>query len=411
VRERLRSVCLISAGIGGKSLRLQPWRYLFEVARQLRWQGHRVNVISNGGGQSLTTAEIDGITVYRIPSVQRLRGRSNPLLDETLKRSMPDVILWHLGLPSFLHQHFAGWPDVPVVGIFPGLIYRWHELTRLGMGRLARGLNLSAMHMVGAIIPRSFLKKPIERELLKCLVVQTDTTARRLVSDGLPANRVQVIPPGVDEIWHNGHNSKYRELREKLSYGPSDVVVLYFGSPAPLRGLHTLIRALEIAGREDPAFKLMVLSRRQEAELVRDDADLKRLLSQSCVRSHIQVVSGHLPVETLVEYVAASDVVALPFELVPADAPLSVLEALALGKPVVTTTVGCLPELVENGISYLAAPADHLSLASALLQSGRAICEARRSNGGVDIKIHTSGLAQRSWQDVGEEWSKLIESL
>ena len=60
------------------------------------------------------------------------------------------------------------------------------------------------------------------------------------------------------------------------------------------------------------------------------------------------------------------DLVALPFEIVPSDVPLSVLEAMALALPVITTQVACLPELVPAGCGLRLPPGDDAALAAAI---------------------------------------------
>ncbi|MDQ4077550.1 MAG: glycosyltransferase, partial [Chloroflexota bacterium] len=198
--------------------------------------------------------------------------------------------------------------------------------------------------------------------------------------------------------------------RAQLGYSPEDTVVLYFGSPAPLRGLHTLVRALGRARQTDPSLKLLILSRRRADELVAADAELREVLDASDVKDHVQVVSGFLPTFALVRHVASSDIVALPFELVPSDAPLSLLEARALAKPVVTTRVGCLPELVAGGPHYLAEPGDPHSLAQGLIHATKEVQEGRRTQGeraGNDRARHPI----RSWQQMGEEWSQFVQAV
>ena len=171
-----------------------------------------------------------------------------------------------------------------------------------------------------------------------------------------------------------------------------------------------MIGALEIARRSDPSLRLLVLNRRRANELSREDAQLRRWVSQSGISRHVKVISGYLDRETLIRHVAASDVVALPFELVPADAPLGLLEAQALGKPVVITRVACLPELAAGGISYLAEPADPASLARALRQAAAELRSAGGHNKAVDERsVHRPQV--RTWQQMGEEWSHLIQSL
>lgn len=351
------------------------------------------------------TDTFNGITLRRVPSINRYRWQVNEVLESAVKECEPDVILWHLGLPSFVHQRIDGWPRVPVLGIFPGLIYRPHELLRLGIRRIAKGYKLSAIHLAGLMVPKEFVKRPIVDGRLSGLVVQTEATSQRLRENGLDAGHVKVIPPGVDEIWGVTDQVKQRAMRQRLGYTEDDTVVLFFGSPAPLRGLHTLIRAVTIARRQDPSLKLLVLNRRRRDELLQEDAELRLLLEDSDVSEHIHVISGFLQPQELTEHVDATDIVALPFELVPADAPLSVLEAKALGKPVVTTRVASLPEMAAGGVNYLAEPADPHSLAQALLEASAALRHTVRQEGA------SSRSPIRSWRKVGEEWSQLIQTL
>lgn len=411
--SRQKSVCLITGGYVEKNLRLQPWRYLSEVAERLAAQGHPVTVISDaapGTPPALAGAPVDRTpTIHRIPTVNRFRWQQNRPLQAALQEIEPDVVLWHLGLPSFVHQRLDGWPDVPVVGIYPGLVYRPQELLRLGIRKLARGYRLSAIHVLGTLVPKRFIRRSLGRGALTRLVAQTQATGQRLLETGLSPQQVTVIPPGVDEQWYQFAANGQGNVREQLGYTDADTVVLYFGSPAPLRGLHTLLRAFGMARRQDASFKLLILNRRRTDELLREDAELRRLLSHSDVGQHVQVVSGFLAPDVLTQHVAASDLVALPFELVPADAPLSLLEAQALGKPVITTNVASLPELVAPGIHYLAEPADPVSLACAL-QQGMADLRTHR-NGRRPHDVASRRPTTRSWQQVGKEWSRLVQTL
>ena len=404
-----KSVCLITGGYTQKNLRLQPWRYLSEVAQQLAGQGHAVTVITdsdpNGSDADNATATVDGVTVRRIPSVNRYWWQHNATLRDAVQCSHPSVILWHLGLPSFLHQRIDGWPAVPVLGIFPGLVYKPAELWRLGIKRLAKGYKLSAIHVAGMLVPRQLVRGPMTDGRLNGLVVQTQSTCRRLIESGVHPGHVRVIPPGVDEIWATTNCHAQCAARQRLGYTEQDKVILFFGSPAPLRGLHSLIRAVALARESDPSIKLLVLNRRRRDELIQEDAELRRLLENSAVAAHIHVISGFLPPLELSQQVAATDIVALPFELVPADAPLSILEAQALGKPIVTTRVASLPEMAAAGTSYLAEPADPMSLANALLKAAADLDQKRRNE-----QTEAPKRTIRTWQKVGEEWSQLLQA-
>lgn len=405
--QQRRSVCLITSGLASRHLKLQPWRYLHEVAQQLIIQGHDVTVISDQHDGQPRQEQIGTVPVTRVKNVNYSRWGNNLPLHTNLQEIAPDVILWHVGLTSFVHQCFESVHNVPIVGIFTSPLYKRRELARLGIKKVALGHQLSAVHALGSFIPNPYLQRRMAKSNLHSLVVQTQTTKRNLLQNELWHKSIQVISPGVDEVWQQSHSNSERV---QLGYHSSDKVILYFGSPAPLRGLHTLIEAFELARQQDDDLKLLILSRRHADELFEQEGSLEALLNRSEIKSHVQIVSGYLEPERLVSHVAACDVVALPFELVPSDAPLTLLEAQALGKPVVTTNLACLPELVAQGEGYLAEPSNAQSLADALQQA------SRRENKGARHTINTApsgkvSLFERTWQQMGQEWSHLIQTL
>jgi glycosyltransferase involved in cell wall biosynthesis len=405
-----KSLCLISSRINARDLPLQPWRYLHEVAWQLAQQGHAVTIITDGEEDARFEQTRSGLRICRIPSVDRYRWRQNPELQRAVKDSRAEIVLLHVGMTSFVHQRLNSWPGIPTIGIFPGIPYHLSDFRQMGMRNIVNEFGMTWIHMLGALTPRKLLTQPVRQGRLAKLVTLTHTTRVKLIDAGISPESVQAVLPGVDDIWfqslnNNGHLS---QLREQLDFRPEDKVILYFGSPQPLRGLHDLIRALEIAYQSDPNLKLLILSRQREDEYSKENAGLKQLLDHSPVRQNIKVVSGFLNPEKLVEFISLSQAVALPFQLVPADAPLSLLEAQAQGKPVITTRVASLPELVEHGAHYLADPANPASLAEAVLAAAKDIDIERAQKG---KGLPKSSPALRRWQQVGAEWSHLVQNL
>jgi len=394
-----KSVCLISGGMNDRHVRLQPWRYLSEVANQLRQQGHEVTVVTDGGPGETAVSDPH---LHQISSISNPYWRENRQLIRGIAAIQPDVVLWHMGLTSFLHQRFDPGLDVPVVGIFTSPLYEKADLARIGVRRLVAERQLSGIHTVGTLLPKRLLSQiASQNERLQQLVVQTQTTCHQLQKSQLSCLPISVIAPGVDNVWKNGRSTHTNQLRQKLGYDTSDVIVLYFGSPAPLRGLHTLVKAVQRLGTAVPTIRLLILSRRHADELMAEDAKLRDLLNEQTMQGRSQIISGYLEPENLVDHISAADIVALPFELVPSDAPLSLLEAKALGKPVVTTQIACLPELVADGSHYLAQPANVVSLANSLTDAAF----ASRSNNKIKLP------SVRGWQQVGAEWSQLIQAM
>src|SRR3972149_7954662 len=87
---------------------------------------------------------------------------------------------------------------------------------------------------------------------------------------------------------------------------------------------------------------------------------------------------------------AAADLGALPFLLVPSDAPISILEAAAAGKPVVATAVDGIPSLLPDGALQLVPPGNVEALAGAILEAAAGRGEHRSGQ---------RGRWRRRWRD------------
>ncbi|MCB1541876.1 MAG: glycosyltransferase [Rhodoblastus sp.] len=136
-------------------------------------------------------------------------------------------------------------------------------------------------------------------------------------------------------------------LREK--YGR---YVLFFGRLSAEKGVDLLIDACAQAG-----VPLVVVG---------DGPKRAELQARAAARGGAGAFLGHLKGAALWAHVEAASLVALPsvwYEI----APKSILEAQARGKPSLVTTIGGLPEMVEEGATgFLAAPSDLASLVAAL---------------------------------------------
>jgi glycosyltransferase involved in cell wall biosynthesis len=125
--------------------------------------------------------------------------------------------------------------------------------------------------------------------------------------------------------------------------------ILYFGRLSPEKGLTTLIHAaaasrsrLQLAGTGPQATEL----RRLVTQL---DADVTFL--------------GYLTGEALHDAIRSARAVVLPSEWYE-NAPVSVLEAYALGKPVLGARIGGIPELIreqETGLGFISGDIGSLS--------------------------------------------------
>lgn len=175
----------------------------------------------------------------------------------------------------------------------------------------------------------------------KQLVTWSEWAKASLVADyGVAPEKISVIPPGIDtDLW--------RTERRVRTAGP--LKLLFVGGDFPRKGGDTLLEAF---GRLPPNLAHLTI--------VTKTQDIGNTSPSITVRHDIQPNS-----EALLQLYSNADLFVFPTR---GDClPLAVMEALTSGLPVVTTTVGALPEAVTHGeTGWIVPPNDPAALADAL---------------------------------------------
>jgi glycosyltransferase involved in cell wall biosynthesis len=397
---------LVSFGLEERNQRLQPWRYLLEAAGTLVRSGHEVYLISDGYPRLPREDKFSGLPVTRLTDLHDWPMYGNPQVVQAVTELRPDVVLWHLGLTGFLRLSTLKRISFPVVGVFTSPIYRPRELLRLGFLRLLRGYRLTAVHFLGLFVSKVFIQRALDQYLIDHLVVECKTTRARLIQRGAPGDRVHVIRPGIDPEWFEVALLPVEKarLRNELGFPPDAFVVGYFGPPAPLRGLPNLLRAVAVARERDSRIRLLILSRRHNDELHAEHLAIEYLITRLGAGQWTCLVTGFLPQERLIQSLSICDAIALPFEVVPSDVPLGVLEAMALGGTVITTQVACLPELNPKDAGLCLPSSNMAALADA-------ICTLASDSGlrqGLGRAAKKRAASWGVWGQSNEIWDTLL---
>lgn len=216
---------------------------------------------------------------------------------------------------------------------------------------------------------------------------------RRRIAPG----RTRVVPNGVDlaSVARAGP-AEVAALREALGVAAGAPMVLCVTRFRPEKGNDVLLRAL-------PALRARV----PEAVLVfageGPDLDAARALARSLgVEDAVRFLGFRDDVSALV---SAADLVAVPSRR--EGSPFFVIEALALGAPIVASAVGGLQETLEDGVSALLFPSeDSAALAAALARLIERPDERRRLSEGALARARHFDLRERA-----EELTRLYLSL
>jgi len=171
----------------------------------------------------------------------------------------------------------------------------------------------------------------------------------------VPPEQVSVIPVG--DLLAFLRDGKAVTARESSG---GRRVVLFFGIIEPRKGLLVLIHAFAAIRERVPGAFLHIVGKPYE-DTGRYLAEIERLGLSDSVRFD----AGYVPLVDVPAVFESADVVVLPYE--EGWSSGVVLSAYGFGKPVVATTIGGLPELIEEGkTGFLVPPGDAAALAGAV---------------------------------------------
>jgi len=137
---------------------------------------------------------------------------------------------------------------------------------------------------------------------------------------------------------------------------PDENIILFFGRIWEYKGLEYLIRAEPLITARVPNARILIAG---------EGEDLVRYRGMMVHPERFIVHNEFILEDQAADYFRRASVVVLPY--IEASQSGVIPMAYAAGKPVVATTVGGLPEMVENGrTGYLVAPRDALQLAEAV---------------------------------------------
>jgi glycosyltransferase involved in cell wall biosynthesis len=203
------------------------------------------------------------------------------------------------------------------------------------------------------------LRRIADREVVARLsdaFVAVSQQDRRRMSEveGIPPARTRFVPNGIPPLPAlRGH-----DVRGEFGIpadAPLGVCVTIF---RPQKALDVLVEAAALVAREHPSFRVLVVG-------AANAALAEPVLALARERGVAEnVVVGGLR-DDVADVLAAGDIALLSSDF--EGSPLSVLEYMAAGKPVVATRVGGVPDLVRDGSEgLLVEPRDPAAFAAAV---------------------------------------------
>ncbi|GEM_PF-4369464 len=168
---------------------------------------------------------------------------------------------------------------------------------------------------------------------LDAIIVQSTFAKEKLIQKGVNPEKIQVILYGIDQPRVPVKvNSTIRNLGSKI--------MLYYGDARVERGFQVLLDALPLL-REDIFVLLCLRNIHPPFQL----GDIKQKISARKNTKLLFVKEYPCSTEEIIQ---SSDLVVLPFIHNTLEPPLTILEVSAQGKPLITTDVGGIKEVISS---------------------------------------------------------------
>lgn len=139
--------------------------------------------------------------------------------------------------------------------------------------------------------------------------------------------------------------------RESLGFSDTDFILVYSGRLNKEKGISQLIDAMLLL-QDLPHIKLMIIGSTFFANAVNEDDFVRSLKTKAQAVRERLVFTGFVPYHQMPEYLQMADIAVIP-SIWNDPFPTTVLEAQAMGLPIITTRRGGIPEEVTKDNAVL----------------------------------------------------------
>jgi glycosyltransferase involved in cell wall biosynthesis len=304
---------------------------MYELARGLARRGHRVAVVSRPGGEVGDRCRAEGIPFFALPLRHEFDLASARGLARLFRERAVDVVHVHKGI-----AHAAA--------LFATFLTRTRPVIVVN-----RGVSFP-------LDAASSLKYRFRMDA----VVTVCEDIKRVVVDsaGVPAEKVHVVYAGVDLSRFDPSRADGASVRREWGVEADEKLLVQVGA-REWKGWRDLISAAALLAGDFPRLRTAVVACKDDDE--RDH--VRAFARERGVGDRVLAIGFR---RDMPDVLAAADVVAdLSSEGLGITG--TIREAMALARPVVASSAGGNPELVQDGISgLLVPPRDPGALAAAV---------------------------------------------
>ena len=310
-------------------------QYVYSLSTELVNLGHQITIIAPRAPQHklLTEIELDGVDIRRVSPFISVYSASLPLgVFKSLTTEEYDIFHAHTPVPAIAELAALRIMNRKI----PYILGYHNDVVKAG----SSGRILSNIY--------SFTLGPFLLKRADVIITLTESLAANSKRLSKYLDKVKIVPGGVNPERFRQSSDPSR-IKNKYSLGPEAKVILFVGILDAYKGCDYLIRAMPGIIHEIPGAQLMLVGTGPMGE------DLKATAGELGIVSNV-IFAGFVPDEDLPYYYSACDVFVLPSVSAEEGFGLVQLEAMASGKPVVTTTIPGVCEVDAEEVATIHVP-------------------------------------------------------
>jgi len=235
------------------------------------------------------------------------------------------------------------------------------------------------------VVPSALKRIYLSRKRFSDIVVPTSYLANQLTRCGIRYDKIHVIPLGVDSrlfspsVKKGDVPTKFRRVFLKYK------TILFLGGYSQFRGIKKLIKAFRIIENRIENVKLILG------------------LMYSNVSCKGCIVTGYR--KDLHNFISLSDVIVLPYRNTfnMTSIPLTLIEAMSCGKPIVSTKIGPIPEVIRSYEDGILVDYDEVSIANSIIE----LLENESLRKRLGEKAREKIIKKYDWRIIAERFTEL----
>jgi glycosyltransferase involved in cell wall biosynthesis len=190
------------------------------------------------------------------------------------------------------------------------------------------------------------------------LIAVSRSIQRVAIESGVDPSRIEVVYSGID-TGRSISPSEGRRLRNQYGIPPDRLVIGTVANLFPRKGYEYLIQAVMEVNRKKPGICCLIVGEGDEVYR----SKLQEMVQKNGLEKIVTFLGFQQDVPS---HIAAMDIFVLPSIM--EGFGIVLLEAMAVGKPIVATTVGGIPEIVEDQVTgFLVPPRNSGALAQKIM--------------------------------------------